>query len=778
MSAPTFSYAQAAKGRAATPASSQIPAADSHTKDDASSVTTAPDASAKTFSTTSEVSESVKSSQIEADLGSKTSAETGGSDSTAKPAKDEVTTPRDTSTKPNTQSTNDSSARASNRSAEPTDSRKSRKGKKGRNSEKDAENEQAATQLEKEKAKKDIANLVESAPPAVNVWQQRAEASAKQPSLSSIMAAAESKAKPALEPSTKTSNNAETPERQRVQPKAGEASRTNNDQSFRKARGNRAVEKTDPIPGPSSAVEDVAAWPTPDTIAAEDEKRKTTGEPEHKDNRDDVAKPARTNAKHWQKIEFNPSVVFETQIAPRPPKPRANGQAGRGTGRGHSASLSLGAEKATGGATHDVLGSKEGGEPQGRLREDVRASFNPSSEKGKKFNNADQHARKQSVAAGARGSSSGDVVPKNETSKTVAGNESTAKKDGFNGHNNTKSKRGGPHANGRGAHNGQQPPFNANGNGSVRVNNHSPPAHGSAYPPQYNGRSRGARSGPGSNGFKGPANGMGKMHQHQPQQVGAEYGQYPGYNQVPFRPAQYTPHQILALEVLKKQAEYYFSEENLYKDIYLKNQMDAQGFVSFEIIANFKRMQVASEGDINLMRAAILGVQAIEYVMADGRELLRRRGDWKRWLLPGLLNPGPAQVTPVTNLNHTALPNIYYQPMPYPAHFDPMSPQYAPGYPAPDMHMGYMHRHQFPSNGAQMNHHIPNDNSALNVSAPAFSPTQPTINGFIPAEISPNLEEQGGQKPEAPYSTQNQAWSSIAPSKANGIPLNSEPSMV
>lgn len=794
MSAPVFSYAQAAKGRTPAPASSPLPAADSHTKDDASSVTTAPDASAKTFSTTSEVSESVKSSQIEADLGSKKSSETGGSDVTVVPAKDEVTAPQDTPTKPSTQSTNDSSARTSNRASEPTDSRKSRKSKKAKSSEKDAENEQAASELEKEKAKKDIANLVESAPPTVNFWKQRAEANAKQPSLSSIMAAAESKTKPALELSTKTSNNAEAAESQRGPTKSSEASRASNDQSVRKARSNRVIEKGEQTPVPSSAVEDVTSWPTPDTIAAEDEKRKTTIEPDSKEKHDDGSKASRTNAKSWQKMDITPSVVFATQIPSRnPAKPRGNGQAGRGAGRGHSGSLSMGTEKATG-ASNDTLGSKEGVESQGRSREDVRTPFTPS-EKSKKFNNADQHTRKQSVPSGSRGSGLGDFVPKNETSKPLNGNESSAKKDGFNGHNNTKSKRGGAHANGRTAHNGQQQPYNANGNGSARVNNHSPPAYGPTYPPQYSGSRGRGRPGPGSNGFKGPTNGMGKMHPQQPQQVGAEYGQYPGYNQVPF-PPQPTPqstHEALLMKALKNQVEYYFSDENLYKDEYLKRQMDAQGFVAFEIIANFKRMLGMTGGDINFMRAAALAEPSVEYVIGDGREYIRRRGDWQQWVLPGQLNPGPTQFAPVTVVNHASPQNAYYQPqpMPYPAQFDPMSSQYAPGYPVPEMHMGYMTRHQFPVNGAQMNHHILNDNSALNVSAPAFSPIQPATNGFMGAYTQPNWEEQTGKQSETqqvpegqppsrsdPDDIPNGTAEPVTPTKVNGIHENPEASVV
>ncbi|CAN8098956.1 unnamed protein product [Discula destructiva] len=742
MPAPSFSYAQAAKGRTPAPASSPGPTADAHIKDDASSVTTAPDASANTFSTTSEVSESVKSSQIEADVGSKKLGENGEVESGPAPARDDATTAQDTTVKADSQSAAESSARPSNRSTEPADSRKGRKGKKGRSSDKESENETAATELEKEKerAKKDIANLVEGAPPKVNFWHQRAEAQAKQPSLTSIIAAAESKTKPSLEVSAKAPNGVETPEIQRGPSKVSEAPRTTADSSVRKTRGNRVTERGEQNSAPSSAVEDVTSWPTPDTVAADDGKRKTAVEPDSKEKQDDGAKASRSKP-HWKKVEITPSVVFNTPLPSRnTTKPRGGGQAGRASGRGHSTSLSLPNERAPG-ATNDAPASREEGiEPQGRPREDVRTAFAPS-EKNKKFNADHPSQRKQSVAAGARGSGPGEHPPKNETIKSSGVHESTTKKDGFNGPN-PKPKRGGAHANGRGAHNGQQS-FMSNGNGAPRGSNHSPPSYGPTYAPPYGGRGRGPRPGPGSNGFKGPANGLGKMHPQHPQPAGPEFNQYPVFGQAPFQPAPSMPsYPTLRLDVLRQQAEFYFSDENLYKDEFLKKKMDAQGFVSFEVIAGFNRMRIASQGDVNFIRAALLEAPSVEYVLGDGKELLRRRGDWQKFVIDGLSsNPGPTHIVAVPNPKYASPQNTYYQPMAY-AQYDPTSPPYAPAYPARDMHPGYMNRHQFPGNGTQVNGHVAMDSSPLNVSAPAFSPIHPGPNGLIGAYSPVDWEEQ------------------------------------
>lgn len=737
MSATTFSYAQAAKGRAPAQASSPAPAADSQTKDDASSVTTAPDASAKTFSTTSEVSESVKSSQIDADLGSKK----GGDEPMSVPLKDDTTMSRDT-TKANSQTTNDKPARQSGRSSEATDSKKSRKGKKGRNSDKDVESEQTAPEPEKEVVP---VKLTEATPPSVNIWEQRAAAAkAKQPSSASSNAAAESRSKPAIEVSTKAAQNADiqAAETLRSSTKSSEAPRTSADQSGRKPRGHRVNEKGEQAPIPSSAVEDASSWPTPDTVAAEDGKRKTTVEPEVKDKKDDGVKTARP--KGWQKMEINPTVVFSTPLPPRngPKPPRAGGQAGRGSGRGHASSVSISSEKVQA-AAGDAPASKEGGaESQGKSREELRAPFAPS-EKSKKFS-ADQTAqRKQSVASGARGS--GDFpAAKNEGSKPSAGNEST-KKDGFANHREPKPRRGGAHTNGRGAHNGQQP-FMSNGNGAARGSTHSPPSFGSGFSQnQYGGpapRGRGGRPASLSNGYKGPLNGMGKMHPQQTHQAAPEFNQFANFGPANFPPQPVQSHDYVLLrhQALGRQLEYYFSDENLGTDVFLRRQMDAEGFVAFDVVANFNRIRHISNGDENAVRAAIHDCPSIEFIIGDGKELMRRRGDWQKFIIDGestTRNPGPTKSVPHPR---NAPGNAFYQPMPYPP-YNPISPQFGQAYPG-DMHPGYMNRHQFSGNGPHINGHGAFDNSSLNVAAPEFSPVTAIPNGFPGAFAHSEWTEQ------------------------------------
>ena len=49
---------------------------------------------------------------------------------------------------------------------------------------------------------------------------------------------------------------------------------------------------------------------------------------------------------------------------------------------------------------------------------------------------------------------------------------------------------------------------------------------------------------------------------------------------------------LLALSIY---SEYYFSDENLQKDFFLRNQMDEEGFVPISVIANFNRLQALTQ---------------------------------------------------------------------------------------------------------------------------------------------------------------------------------------
>lgn len=778
MSGPTtFSYAQAAKG--APPAkdlAKDRPTAaqpDSHAKDDASSVTTGPDGAANTFSTTSEVSESAKSSQFDVDVsGLRKSSDTVGTPAAAPASSkdDSSNTARDETAKTNAQFAAEKSTRHSNRSGEATDSKKGRKGKKARSSEKESESEQAPAEPEKEV---EPVRLQEAPQPVVNIWAQRAAAAkARQPSVvASPITSTDPSTKTAVDVPAKTASNteAQTPaERGTAKPTD---TRQPIDQSARRnPRGNRASDKSEqPQSVPSSAAEDASMWPTPETAAAEDGKRRTS-EPDQpsKEKMEDGTKSIRQK-RDWKKVEITPTVVFETPLPPPRTmnKARGGGQAGRSSAsRGHTSSVSISSEKGQG-AVADGTTIKDGAEPRGRAREDAAPRTNSvPSDKTKRFSVDQQNQRKQSVPSVNRGS---DLASKSESFKASKaesiqftpsrgeGPEGSRKEGGVPNHKDSKPRRGAHgNSNGRGGHNQQT--FLSNGHGGSRSSTYSPPNFTPGFSSnQYGGGGRGGRGRPVSlsNGFKGPSS-TPKMHQH-PQSASSDFGQYPAFGQAPY-PPQLDPANYFQVihQTLKKQMEYYFSEDNLVKDGYLRAHMDAQGFVPLDVVAGFRRVTtIAGNQPRDFLRQACADSQEIDFVLGDGhKELVRVRDNWRKWVPETAKDgrsPGPTSFEYRSwhsmHLNPYQHQQPLQPPMPYPS-YNPISPPAfgQPPFPA-EMYPSYTNGPRFPSavNGAQANGYGAADNSPLNATVPEFSPVHTGSNGLHSAFSSMNWMDQAMQ---------------------------------
>ncbi|XP_062101897.1 la-related protein 1C [Humulus lupulus] len=77
------------------------------------------------------------------------------------------------------------------------------------------------------------------------------------------------------------------------------------------------------------------------------------------------------------------------------------------------------------------------------------------------------------------------------------------------------------------------------------------------------------------------------------------------------------------------QIDYYFSNENLIRDTYLRQNMDDQGWVPITLIAGFNKVQLLTD-NIQLILDSVRMSSAVE-VQGDK---VRRRTDWNRWLLP------------------------------------------------------------------------------------------------------------------------------------------------
>jgi len=105
---------------------------------------------------------------------------------------------------------------------------------------------------------------------------------------------------------------------------------------------------------------------------------------------------------------------------------------------------------------------------------------------------------------------------------------------------------------------------------------------------------------------------------------------------------------------LKQQIEYYFSVDNLIKDVYMRQQMDKDGYVNLSTLLKFKRTKslitVAQEVDkksnpeakyddswgVNVIVDSLVDSDAVE-INKNGEEIkIRKKYDWKNWMNPDL----------------------------------------------------------------------------------------------------------------------------------------------
>ncbi|XP_011622450.1 la-related protein 1B isoform X2 [Amborella trichopoda] len=100
---------------------------------------------------------------------------------------------------------------------------------------------------------------------------------------------------------------------------------------------------------------------------------------------------------------------------------------------------------------------------------------------------------------------------------------------------------------------------------------------------------------------------------------------YPSVPPTIYNPAQdaYLRSQLIA------QIDHYFSSENLCKDVFLRGNMDEEGWVPLSLIMTFNRVRKLT----NNMHLIIDALQTSSVVEVQG-DKVRRRVDWRNWLLP------------------------------------------------------------------------------------------------------------------------------------------------
>ncbi|KAG6510072.1 la-related protein 1B-like [Zingiber officinale] len=104
---------------------------------------------------------------------------------------------------------------------------------------------------------------------------------------------------------------------------------------------------------------------------------------------------------------------------------------------------------------------------------------------------------------------------------------------------------------------------------------------------------------------------------------------------VPFVPHPAVPHQMFIPAIdpqranLLKQIDYYFSAENLCRDVYLRQNMDEQGWVPVFLIAGFNRVKQLTNSVEFILET--LRLSTVVEVQGDK---IRKRHDWMNWVLP------------------------------------------------------------------------------------------------------------------------------------------------
>lgn len=117
--------------------------------------------------------------------------------------------------------------------------------------------------------------------------------------------------------------------------------------------------------------------------------------------------------------------------------------------------------------------------------------------------------------------------------------------------------------------------------------------------------------------------------------------------------------QYALFAMITTQVDYYFSVDNLLKDMFLRRRMDSQGFVSLDFIAGFNRIKNLSQ-DIELIKLVCQQSAIVEYRTGeDGQDRLRRKEGWEQWILnmsdrdESARNEGPKE------LRQPSLPHVH-----------------------------------------------------------------------------------------------------------------------
>ncbi|MCJ1388608.1 hypothetical protein MMC18_001455 [Xylographa bjoerkii] len=171
---------------------------------------------------------------------------------------------------------------------------------------------------------------------------------------------------------------------------------------------------------------------------------------------------------------------------------------------------------------------------------------------------------------------------------------------------------------------------------------HSAQPQGSTFPPApretkgHRGNSR-SQSIPNPTGFgRFPNGGPPPGTQHLPAlqtDVVNMYGYQPGHPAIMSAIPYQSYEQIQLIGMVQMQMEYYFSLDNLCKDMFLRKHMDSQGFVFLTVLVKFNRIRQLTS-DVELIRYVCRNSEVIEIQTGlDGMDRVRKADGWQQWVL-------------------------------------------------------------------------------------------------------------------------------------------------
>ncbi|KAJ5794281.1 Winged helix-turn-helix transcription repressor DNA-binding [Penicillium paradoxum] len=465
------------------------------------------------------------------------------------------------------------------------------------------------------------------------------------------------------------------------------------------------------------SVEDATAWPTPQ-VALGEEKKKA----HEKTDKSPVIRPH--GKEKWTPVPYVPTAVFNTPL----PSAGARGgrratRGGRDSGRGAHGNGAAATDKAASGQaaqgvkqTSGERGRQESGTgraaslpAQSRRSNSTDAAAATDARKtsqapersraarngedntsGKQVNGGENvprsqregkpFGRNQDARAGNQKGGSlavdSQAAARNNDRRFEAGSKS-ADPTGFNDLNRERgefrSERGGRGSNrGRGGpysnFGGQNAQFNAsmsnNSFGSSKAffnDRQRSQQHGLANGSQQNRMPLRSPSLPTSGNVYGGVYAF-------PGDINTMYG-YQAVNPAPMSAMPYQQYMepFSLMSMLSMQLEYYFSVDNMCKDMFLRKQMDSQGFVPLNVLASFKRVKSLTE-DFELLRHVSRQLRNVECQTGeDGIDRLRPREKWQQWVLPvdqrepaaqydGTVPAGKTdENTPITSHTETAI---------------------------------------------------------------------------------------------------------------------------